>query len=109
MNEDKINTKLYIPSNVKTRFEFIRGFGFKELTTTAFVVAFLLVIAFIIYSFTNSLIIPVLLVLIGTSTMIIISAKDTTNLSVLDMLKNILEFANMQKKYEYKYFDKWRK
>ncbi len=108
MNEDKINTKLYIPSNVKTRFEFIRGFGFKELTTTAFVVAFLLVIAFIIYSFTNSLIIPVLLVLIGTSTMIIISAKDTTNLSVLNMLKNILEFANMQKKYEYKYFDKWR-
>lgn len=108
MNEDKISTKLYIPSNVKTRFEFIKGFGFKELTATSIVVAVLLLIAFIIHSITNNLIVAVLIVLIGTSAMIIISAKDTNNLSVLDMIKNMLEFANMQKLYEYKYFDKWR-
>ena len=40
--------------------------------------------------------------------MVIITAKDTNNLSVLDMIKNMLEFASMQKVYEYKYFDKWR-
>ena len=40
--------------------------------------------------------------------MIIITAKDNNNLSVLDMIKNMLEFAGMQKIYEYKYFDKWR-
>lgn len=108
MKEEKISTKLYIPSNVKTRFEFIKGFGFKELTTTSIVVAFLLLIAFIIYSITSNLIISVLLVLIGTSAMIIISAKDTNNLSVLDMINNMLEFTNMQKIYEYKYFDRWR-
>ena len=108
MNDEKINTKLYIPSNVKTRFEFIKGFGFKELTTTSIVVAFLLLIAFIFHSITNNLIIAVLIVLIGTSAMIIVSAKDTNNLSVLDMINNMLEFVNMQKLYEYKYFDKWR-
>lgn len=108
MNEDKISTKLYIPTNVKTRFEFIRGFGIHELITTSIVVVILLFIAFIIYSFSQNLILSVLLVLIGTSTMIIISAKDTNNLSVLDMLKYMLEFTNMQKIYEYKYFDKWR-
>lgn len=108
MNDEKISTKLYIPSNVKTRFEFIKGFGFKELTTTSIVVAFLLLIAFIVHSITNNLIIAVLIVLIGTSAMIIISAKDTNNLSVLDMINNMLEFVNMQKLYEYKYFDKWR-
>ena len=108
MNEDKISTKLYIPTNVKTRFEFIRGFGIHELITTSIVVVILLCVAFIIHFITHNLIISVLLVLIGTSTMIIVSAKDTNNLSVLDMLKYMLEFANMQKIYDYKYFNKWR-
>lgn len=108
MEDRKIDMKLYIPSNVKTRFEFIRGFGIHELIITSIVVVFLIGIALIIYSITNQLIVPVLIVLLGTAAMIIITAKDSNNLSVLDMIKNMLEFASMQKKYEYKYFDKWR-
>lgn len=108
MEDKNINTKLYIPSNVKTRFEFIRGFGIKELILTSIVVAFLIVIAFIINFITKDSIVSVLIVLLGTATMIIITAKDTNNLSVLDMIKNMIEFASMQKIYKYKYFDKWR-
>ena len=108
MNEDKISTKLYIPSNVKTRFEFIRGFGIKELITTLFIVGVLLLVAFGIYLITKVVIVPVLIVLIGTATMVIVSAKDTNNLSVLDMINNMLDFSNMQKIYDYRYFDKWR-
>lgn len=108
MEDKNINTKLYIPSNVKTRFEFIRGFGIKELILTSIVVVFLIVIAFIINFITKDSIVPVLIVLLGTATMIIITAKDTNNLSVLDMIKNMIEFATMQKNYKYKYFDKWR-
>lgn len=108
MEDKNINTKLYIPSNVKTRFEFIRGFGIKELILTSIVVAFLIVIAFIINFITKDSIVPVLIVLLGTATMIIITAKDINNLSVLDMIKNMIEFASMQKIYKYKYFDKWR-
>lgn len=108
MEDKNINTKLYIPSNVKTRFEFIRGFGINELIVTSIVVAFLIGIALVIYSITNELIVPVLIVLLGSAGMVIITAKDTNNLSVLDMIKNMLEFASMQKVYEYKYFDKWR-
>lgn len=108
MEDKNINTKLYIPSNVKTRFEFIRGYGIHELIVTTIVVAFLIGIALIIYSFTNNLLVPILIVLLGTAAMIIITAKDNNNLSVLDMIKNMLEFAGMQKIYEYKYFDKWR-
>lgn len=108
LNEDKISTKLYIPSNVKTRFEFIRGFGIKELITTLFIVGVLLLVAFGIYLITKVVIVPVLIVLIGTATMVIVSAKDTNNLSVLDMINNMLDFANMQKIYDYRYFDKWR-
>jgi hypothetical protein len=108
MEDKNINTKLYIPSNVKTRFEFIRGFGINELIVTSIVVAFLIGIALVIYSITNELIVPVLIVLLGGAAMVIITAKDTNNLSVLDMIKNMLEFASMQKVYKYKYFDKWR-
>lgn len=108
MEEKNINTKLYIPTNVKTRFEFIRGFGISELIVTSIVVTFLIGIALIMYSITNELIVPILIVLLGGATMVIITAKDTNNLSVLDIIKNILEFASMQKIYEYKYFDKWR-
>lgn len=108
MEDKNINTKLYIPSNVKTRFEFIRGFGINELIVTSIVVAFLIGIALVIYSITNELIVPVLIVLLGGAGMVIITAKDTNNLSVLDMIKNMLEFASMQRVYEYKYFDKWR-
>lgn len=108
MEDKNINTKLYIPSNVKTRFEFIRGFGINELIVTSIIVAFLIGIALVIYSITNELIVPVLIVLLGGAAMVIITAKDTNNLSVLDMIKNMLEFASMQKVYEYKYFDKWR-
>ncbi len=108
MEEKNINTKLYIPTNVKTRFEFIRGFGISELIVTSIVVTFLIGIALIMYSITNELIVPILIVLLGGATMVIITAKDTNNLSVLDIIKNMLEFASMQKIYEYKYFDKWR-
>lgn len=108
MEEKNINTKLYIPTNVKTRFELIRGFGISELIVTSIVVAFLIGIALIIYSITNGLIVPVLIVLLGGAAMVIITAKDTNNLSVLDIIKNMLEFTSMQKIYEYKYFDKWR-
>lgn len=108
MDDKQTNTKFYIPTNVKTRFEFIRGFGISELIITSIVIAILVGIALIIYSITKQLIVPVLIVLLGGAAMVIATAKDSNNLSVLDMVKNMLEFASMQKIYEYKFFDKWR-
>lgn len=108
MEDKKDITKLYIPTNVKTRFEFIRGFGISELIITSIALAIFILIALIVYSITNSLFAPVLIVLLGGASMIILTTKDTNNLSVLDMIKNMLDFANMQKIYEYKYYDKWR-
>ena len=108
MDDKQTNTKFYIPTNVKTRFEFIRGFGINELIITSIVIVILVGIALIIYSITKQLIVPVLIVLLGGAAMVIATAKDSNNLSVLDMVKNMLEFASMQKIYEYKFFDKWR-
>ena len=42
------NNNLYIPANIRTRLEFFKGYGVKELVTTIIVVACFLPIAFIL-------------------------------------------------------------
>ncbi|MFY9214244.1 MAG: hypothetical protein WAO45_05965 [Tissierellaceae bacterium] len=45
------------------------------------------------------------LVSVGGSIMML--TKDTTNLSVVDQIRNMLRFAKSQKYYPYKYRDEW--
>ena len=46
-------TKLYIPSNVKVRLEFFKGYGVKELIATAIVAIALIPISIIAYHLGN--------------------------------------------------------
>ena len=39
MNEHDNEYKLYIPTNVKTRLEFFKGYGIKELISTVIVLS----------------------------------------------------------------------
>ena len=52
-NSEETKNNLYIPVNIKTRFEFIAGFGFAELAITSFVTAVSIIAAVIISAFTN--------------------------------------------------------
>ena len=52
--------------------------------------------------------IPVVIEFIGVSITVICTTKDENNLCVIDQIKYMLEFVKMQKKYVYRYFDKWR-
>ena len=47
--EEKQN-ELYIPSNIKTRLEFFKGYGVKEMIITLVVMIFSLPIAFALYN-----------------------------------------------------------
>ena len=49
MNDDNDNYKLYIPTNVKTRLEFFKGYGVQELISTIIVFACLFPVSFILY------------------------------------------------------------
>lgn len=100
--------KLYIPSNVKTRLEFWKGYGVKELITTGIVFVLLLPISLIIYKLKSSLLLPVIIEFIGVAGTIIATAKDENNLCVTRQIKFLIDFANTQKQYRYKYFNKWR-
>lgn len=100
--------KLYIPSNVKTRLEFWKGYGVKELIYTGIVFLLLLPISLIVYKLKGSLLLPVVIEFIGVAGTIIATAKDENNLCVTRQIKFLIDFANTQKQYRYKYFNKWR-
>ena len=100
--------KLYIPSNVKTRLEFWKGYGVKELIYTGIVFLLLLPISLIVYKLKGSLLLSVVIEFIGVAGTIIATAKDENNLCVTRQIKFLIDFANTQKQYRYTYFNKWR-
>ena len=108
MNDDNDNYKLYIPTNVKTRLEFFKGYGVQELISTIIVFACLLPVSLLIYKLKGNLLLPVVIEFIGVAGTIIATAKDENNLCVTRQIKFLIEFANTQKQYRYRYFNKWR-
>lgn len=108
MINDENEYKLYIPSNVKTRMEFFKGYGVKELIPTIIVFLCLFPICFLIYKIKGNLLLPVVIEFIGVSGTIISTYKDANNLCVTRQIKFLIEFAKTQKQFKFKYFNKWR-
>lgn len=104
--EEKKN-ELYIPSNIKTRLEFFKGYGVKEMIITLVVMFFSLPIAFTLYKFKGTLLAVVFLFIIVAGTVVSI-VKDDNNLCVSKQIGFMLKNLNMQKQYRYKYYDKRR-
>ncbi|MGN1299611.1 MAG: hypothetical protein ACI4UE_06500 [Candidatus Scatovivens sp.] len=105
-NED---AKLYIPSNVKVRLEFFKGYGVKELISTIIVAIALIPISIIVYHLGNkNYLIPVLIEMFGVVATVVATTKDENNLCIVNQVKYMIDFAKSQKKYDYEYFDKWR-
>ncbi len=61
----------------------------------------------LIYFSTKNLIFCVVFILVSVGGSIMMLTKDTTNLSVVDQIRNMLRFAKSQKYYPYKYRDEW--
>ena len=102
-------TKLYIPSNVKVRLEFFKGYGVKELMSTIIVAVVLIPISIIAYHLGNqNYLLPVLIEMFGVVATIVATTKDDNNLCIVNQVKFMIDFAKSQKKYEYEYYDKWR-
>lgn len=102
-------TKLYIPSNVKVRLEFFKGYGVKELISTIIVAIALIPISIIVYYLGNqNYLLPVVIEMFGVVATVVATTKDENNLCIVNQVKHMLDFAKTQKKYEYQYYDKWR-
>lgn len=105
--EDNDNNNLYIPANIRTRLEFFKGYGVKELVTTILVGAFSMPIVILLYKFKSTLV-AIIFLLFMISASVISLTKDDNNLCIVEQVKFMIRNAKMQKKFEYRYFDKRR-
>lgn len=106
MNSEENNFKLYVPTNVKTRLEFFNGFGVSELITTVIVAGIILPFSFIIYKIKGNFLLPLIIEFLSIAGTIMMTTKDANNLCVVKQIKFMLEFGKIQKKFDYKYYNK---
>jgi hypothetical protein len=100
-------TSLYIPVNIKTRYEFFDGYGAKELPATAAAVFVSGFFAFVIHAVFGGAVLPVLIVLVTAAASVTALAKGENNMSVADHAECVLRFMREQRKYPYYYTDEW--
>lgn len=98
---------LYIPLGLKENNELWDGFGKGEAVKALIFNVFTGIIDALIYFSTRNLIFCIVFILVSVGGSIMMLTKDTTNLSVVGQIRNMLRFAKSQKKYSYKYRDEW--
>lgn len=101
------NEMLYIPIGLKERYEIWDGFGKDELIKSLITIVILLVIDLIIFLFKRSIPFASVFALVSIGGTGMIFTKDTTNLSVVDQVKNMIRFSKSQKKYKYVYLEEF--
>ena len=100
-------TNLYIPVNIKIRFEFFDGYGVAELIPTIIAAVVSGFIAFTAYTITGGATVPVLIVLVTVAAAVTALTKGENNQSVTDQVGHIVRFMREQRLYEYYYTDDW--
>ena len=105
--DSNVTTNLYIPVNIKTRFEFFDGYGMTELLPTIATALISGFFAFVVNRITGGVIGPVLMVLVSIAAAVMALAKGEANMSVVDQTKCVLRFMREQRKYPYYYADDW--
>lgn len=104
---DEERGSLYIPMGVKTEAEYFPGFGKRQLFQAAIGSIFFGLVAFLVWLLSRSVSGTVVTVLTGIAGSVMMTAKDQSNLSVLDQVRNMLRFARSQKFYPYRYGEEW--
>ena len=99
--------KLYIPMGVKPETEFFKGFGKKQMAQAAIGSLTCGTVALILWFTTQSVTTTMIAALTGIAGSVIMTAKDQSNLSVVDQFGNMVRFAKSQKIYPYKYGKEW--
>lgn len=98
---------LYIPLGVKSEAEFFPGFGKKQMFQAAIGSIFFGLVAFLIWLIFGSVSGTVVTALAGIAGSVMMTAKDSTNLSVVDQCGNMIRFMKSQKYYPYRYGEEW--
>lgn len=100
---NKVLSEYIIPKNVKTRFEFFPGYGWREL----FITMFGLLIGYLFYRllgiFTTSPFRLFIIVLFGSLAVAISLSDPRTGKNIIDFYKDYKRFNSHPKRYIYKF------
>ena len=100
-------TNLYIPVNIKTRFELFDGYGFTELVPTLIAAAISVIVALAVHGATGGTTMPMLIVLVTVAATVMCLAKGANNLSMVDQIRQLARFSQGRKIYKYRKLDEW--
>lgn len=100
--------QLYIPIGLKERYELWNGFGKEEAVKALIFNVFAGTIDLLIYIINKNISFCVVFFLVSVGGSIIMLTKDTTNLSAVDQVQNMIRFAKSQKKYPYRALNEWQ-
>lgn len=103
--ENKRN--LYIPQGLKSNSEIFNGFGKKEAFRALGVFLFLLFINLITFIIMRNISLVIIFILTSLSASIVVTQKDSNNISVYDQVKFMIRFNKSQKYYKYRYLPEW--
>ena len=98
---------LYIPMGVKPETEYFRGMGKKQLLQAAAGSLVCGGIAAVLWLFTQNVTATAITALTGIAGSVMMTAKDQSNLSVVDQLQYLVRFWRGQKRYPYQGGDEW--
>ena len=99
---------LYIPLGLKERNELWDGFGKDEAIKALIFIGIIGILDIVIFLQTRNIVFCVVAILIAVFGSIMMLTKDTTNLSAVDQISNMIRFSKSQKYYPYKALDEWR-
>lgn len=93
--------EFYIPKNVSTRFEIIKGVGIREIIYTGVATIIGILVGMLLNKlFDNFLLSAGVVAILGGGTLVL-NMKDNNNQSVISMINSIVRFYSIQKFYKY--------
>lgn len=93
---------LYIPIGINTRMDFFTGFGKKELLQAMVGIVAGILIAIFLYIITQQSLPVVITLILTIGGSILMTTKNSLNISGIDYINEAIKFNNERKVYPYK-------
>lgn len=93
---------LYIPIGINTRMDYFTGFGKKELSQAMVGIVIGVLLAILSYILTNQALPVVVIMIFAIGGSVLMTTKNSLNISAIDYINNAIKFSNERKTYQYK-------